>query len=226
MFKIFYSKYLIFIFLSLLLNIVISIISNIKNNKLKVESVLKCSILETMGIILGAKILDIVVNGDIYLYKINNKLFLEILTSGYAFLGGIFGAVLSIAIYSIITNEDFEELCNILVPNLLLVYAISKIGCFFAGCCIGIYIRTYLLPIQLIESVIYSTIYILVILRKKEFYEKISLICLLFGFARFFVEFFRENTGYMYLSISQVISISIFTIGIMIKVKMKKKTKP
>lgn len=113
--------------------------------------------------------------------------------------------------YSIIFNEDFKELCDIFVPNLLLVYSISKIGCFYAGCCGGKYIEEYIFQIQLIEFLIYLSIYIL---RRKGFYNKIYLFCLLFGFFRFFLEFFRENTGYIYLSISQVFCVIIFIVGI------------
>lgn len=214
MFKIHHSKYLFFIVLSLLLNIFASIILGIKNRRLKIRIIFKCALLETIGVILGAKILDIIVNYDIYMYYTNNNMFLKILTSGYAFLGGIFGAVLSVAIYSITSNEDFKELCNIFIPNLFLVYSISKLGCFSAGCCRGISIGEYILPIQLIESLIYISLYLFVILRKDKGNNEIYLSCLLFGFSRFFVEFFRENTGYMYLSISQVLSIVIFIIGI------------
>ena len=212
--EILHSNYLFFIVLSLVLNILVSIIMGVKNRRLKIRIIFKYAILESIGIVLGAKILDIIVNYDIYMYYTNNNMFLKILTSGYAFLGGIFGAILSVAIYSIIVDEDFKELCDIFIPNLFLVYSISKLGCFSAGCCRGISIGEYILPIQLIESIIYICIYLFVSFRKDRGNNKIYLSCLLFGFSRFLVEFFRENTGYMYLSISQVLTIVIFIIGI------------
>ncbi len=212
--KIFTSKYLLFIFLSLLLNVIIAIAMSIKNGKIQVKTILKCSILETICIIIGAKFLDIIINYDVYLHYINNKFYFEILTNGYSFIGGIFGAAFCIFIYSIVSKEKIEELCEIFIPNLILVYAVSKIGCFFNGCCIGITINEYVLPIQLIETFVYLLMYLFVIFKSKSTYSKIYLSCILFGIFRFFLEFFREKTGYMYLSISQVLSLFIVVIGI------------
>ena len=214
--KIFTSKYLFFISLSLLLNIIVAVIMSLKNSKIKVKTILKCSILETIGIIIGAKLLDIITNYDVYLYYINNELYFKALTNGYSFLGGIFGAVFCIFIYSLVSREKVEELCEIFIPNLLLVYSTSKLGCFFNGCCAGISINGYVLPIQLIETFVYLSIYLFVILKSKSIYSKIYLSCILFGISRFFLEFFREKTSYMYLSISQVLSIFIVIIGISI----------
>ena len=203
-------KYYFFIFLSLLINIIISIVFCKRNGKLKTKSVLKCTIVETIGIIVGAKILDIISNYDVYLYYINNKIFLKMITNGYAFLGGMCGATFGILIYSRFAKEDFKELGNILIPNLLLIYSISKIGCFFTDCCRGVSINGYVLPIQLIEVAIYFAIYILVIQNKNT---KISLSCIIFGFLRFLIEFLREDTSTSYISFSQVLALDIFIIG-------------
>ena len=68
--KIFTSKYLLFIAISLLLNVIIAVIIGIKNKKIQVKTILKCCILETIGIIIGAKLLDIIINYDVYLLKL------------------------------------------------------------------------------------------------------------------------------------------------------------
>ena len=47
--------------------------------------------------------------------------------------------------------------------------------------------------------------------------KKISSLCIVLGSCRFVIEFFRENTTHMYISISQVLSIIIFIYGLKIK---------
>lgn len=208
--------YLFFAILALVLNIIVSIILCIKSHELQVKTIFECSIIETIGVIIGAKILDVVINYDIYLYYLSNNSFYKVLTSGYTFLGGIFGAIFCIFIYSIFSKKDFEKLCNVLVPNLLLIYSISKIGCYCVGCCSGVAINGYILPIQLIETLIYFGIYIFIILRANSYYSKIYLTLILLGISRFLIGFLRNNTECLYLSISQVLSVFMVIIGIRI----------
>lgn len=212
--KIITSKYLLCIFTALLLNIVISAIIGIKRYKIKLKTILTCVIIETIGIILGAKLLDIIINYDVYL-NINKEGIISRLTSGYIFIGGALGAILFISIYSIIVQKDLEELCRVLIPNLLLVYSISKLGCFFAGCCSGISINGHTLPIQLIEVIAYFLIYIYIMKTKKH--DKIFLTCIVFGITRFLVEFLREPTSNMPITITQILSIFIIVLTIKYK---------
>ena len=217
MYKLLESKYILFGILSLLINAAVSILLSKKNNNIKTGTVIKCLIIENIGLILGAKTLDLIMNYERYAYLINNQMYINILDSGYTFLGAIFGAIISLAIYANATNEDIKQIFNIFIPNLLLIYAIAKIGCFYTGCCQGISISGYILPIQLIETCIYLTIYIIVMREHEWNCKKISSLCIVFGSCRFVIEFFRENTTHMYISISQVLSIIIFIYGLKIK---------
>ncbi len=218
--KIITSKYLFFIFLSFVFNIILAThvakTSYNEKNKLQVREIIQCGIIETVGIILGAKIIDIIMNYDVYLNYINNNMFFNILTSGYTFIFGAFGGFISILVYSFISKKDLKMLCNIFIPNLLIIYSVSKIGCYLNGCCGGITIMNYTVPIQLIESITYFAIYLFILLRKNSAYSKIYLSCILFGFFRFVLEFLRVSNSYMWLSISQVLSIFIFIVGIVI----------
>lgn len=199
--------YFICIIVALIINIVLSIKSSKKINK---KSILVCTIFETMAIIIGAKILDIVINYNIYVYYFHNNIY-KIITNGYTFFGGICAAIIVIYIYSRITKVYFLELCDIFLPNLMLVYAISKIGCYINGCCTGITLNNgYVIPIQLIETFLYFILYISSVYKK----DKTKYICIWFGIIRFFVEFLRKTDYALYLSISQILAIFVFIIGI------------
>ena len=73
------------------------------------------------------------------------------------------------------------------MPNLVLIYSISKIGCFFSGCCKGVLLSNGKnLPIQLIESIINFVIYIIIIKNYKNFKNSYQLMCIvvfIFGIA-------------------------------------------
>ncbi len=104
------------------------------------------------------------------------------------------------------------------MPNLVLIYSISKIGCFFSGCCKGVLLSNGKnLPIQLIESIINFVIYIIIIKNYKNFknsYQKIGFTCMFFTFFKFILEFFRYSNLYEILSISQLMCIVVFIFGI------------
>ena len=177
-FETIFSKNLIFIEISLLVNIIVSLLIGLKEKDLDKKDILKCSIFETIGIIVGAKLLDIVINYDVYLYYIKLGKILTMISSGYIFLGGAIGGFLAVFIYSTISKKSLYKLCNIFIPNLILIYSIAKISCFINGCCRGITINGYILPIQIIESLIYLIIYLYIIKRKNSTYSKLYLSCI------------------------------------------------
>ena len=165
--------YYIFIAIALVSNFIISIIN--KNNQIfNKKTVILCCSFETIGIVIGAKLLDIIIN---------------IFINGFIFFGGIFGAIFGIYLFSKIFKKNFTKLCEMLMPNLVLIYSISKIGCFFSGCCKGVLLSNGKnLPIQLIESIINFVIYIIIIKNYKNFknsYQKIGFTCMFFTFFKF-----------------------------------------
>ena len=60
----------------------------------------------------------------------------NILRSGFSSLGGLIGFLSGTYIFYLICDKDKRILENYVVC-LPLIYAISKMGCFFAGCCHG-----------------------------------------------------------------------------------------
>ncbi len=102
---------------------------------------------------------------------------------------------------------DWIRICDFFAPLPALAQGISKVGCTFAGCCygypsaFGIYnplTKKTTFPIQLVECVAYLSIVAIVVLySKRKNYKSdgisYSLMLILFGSARFFAEFARDN---------------------------------
>ena len=86
-------------------------------------------------------------------------------TFGFSSLGGMAGILLGVWIFTKISKEHKIELWTAYVLALGLMYAVSKLGCFFAGCCAGMRYQgpgsiryldngaagEYLFPVQLAE---------------------------------------------------------------------------
>lgn len=225
------SIYCIFIILAFLINIIISILY-LKNVR-KFQILLIC-LIEDIGIIVGAKILDIVIylkeyiflfNSDIDLLEIAKKVFMQ----GYIFYGGFFGAMISLLICSKIFKIKILKLFNILIPNLILFYGIAKIGCYFNECCKGIYIENKRIPIQLIESMICFCIYLYIFFKGKGNNncknKMVPLSLLFYSLLRFTAEFLRdtESKKILFLTINQAISLPIIVKSINLLKKGDKK---
>ena len=197
------SKYIIFIASALIINIIVSIVQ--LKNRYKISEIIVCLILENIGIILGAKIFDIFTNIEIY----KTMSIQEIILNGFSYWGSIFGAITGILIYAKLAKKSYTDLAQILFPNLILIYSISKIGCYLNGCCEGKILENGIqIPIQLIETVVFAIIYFYIILRKyKNMYQKIFISSIIFCVFKLILEFFRQPVNIMPISISQIISI-------------------
>lgn len=208
------TPYLFFTSLSLISNIVFCICYGFREGKIARKHIVCCGILETISIVFGAKLLDMVTNWEWYMECIQEAEWLPMLTAGYTFFGGIIGAILGVLIYAGVSKTDAIELANLFLPNLLLVYAIAKIGCYCNGCCKGIILGGYRLPIQLIEVGIYLLLFLLLRFRKMEPLQRLAWAGILFGALRFLLELLRENTGYMPVTLSQVLALCMCFAGI------------
>ena len=133
--------------------------------------------------------------------------------TGFSFLGGLLGGVISFIVGYLIFRKKFKQSIFDLTPVasccILIAHAFGRIGCFFAGCCQGketdsIFGVTFpgsshaVHPTQLYESaflfilfIIFSILY----LKKNDKY----IIChylIAYGVFRFFIEFLRgDNKG-------------------------------
>lgn len=147
----------------------------------------------------------------------------DIIRSGFSSLGGLAGFLAGTYIFYFICDKDKKIMDNYII-SLPLIYAISKIGCFFAGCCHGMEytgvlnvryeigsaceITTGVLPIQIIETIVFTGIYIsLNMLKTKE--NIVIKTLLLSTLAKFILDFFRYSHIGKLLSFNQIVCLII-----------------
>jgi phosphatidylglycerol:prolipoprotein diacylglycerol transferase len=158
---------------------------------------------------------------------------------GFVYYGGFISAVIFIIVYARRKKKDFLKLCDFFCPVLTLGHAIGRIGCFFAGCCYGrhstlpwavvfmdknsLAIRgKYLHPTQLYESFANFLLFLFLHFysrRKNRVGAVFGIYLIAYAVLRFIIEFFRDDyrgSSFFCFSISQVISIFLFIIGVFV----------
>jgi len=139
------------------------------------------------------------------------------------------GAVIGLLLGSFFTSRLFKEphILKAFSAVLPLIYAISKLGCFFAGCCGGIEYHgfgavTYLgskdfirdcptLPVPMLETIAFTIIFIIVILlfNKLDLKKHITLNALLCALAKGLLDFLRYSHVNQVISINQIFCILV-----------------
>lgn len=218
--------YSIFITLSLVVNcFVIFVLGN--KQKMDKNTILCSLVYEMIGIIIGAKILNLIQ------VKENTSFYY----AGFSAYGGVIGGIFSLIIFSKLYKVSILSLLNIYIPVLPLLYSISKLGCFFSGCCYGIEyngpfnivygssavapLGNNLFPIQLVESFMNLLIFFLVIYKYKACIETtriIQKVFILCGLFKFSLEFLRSSWSGV-ISSTQYISILFIVIGVILLIK-------
>ena len=194
--------------------------------------------------VLGARLLYIVINFDVY--KDNWLDILKIWNGGLVFFGGFFGAIAASFIYLKIKKFNTWKTADILAPGIALGHAVGRLGCFFAGCCYGKIcdlpfavkftnpeslapLGVYLHPTQ-IYSVLSNFILFFIlmgILKKKKFNGLVFLSYIMFyALFRSIVEFFRGdfrgNFIFDFISMSQGIAGMVFLICLILIIKQSR----
>ena len=228
-----YPIYGIMIILSLLVNIIVVIIVS-KKNAYTSDEIISALIYENIGIIYGANIFSYIQNFR-YIKEFNT---FKIGLSSY---GGLIGAVIFLLIYKFQFKKTSEEIFFTFMPSIPLMYAIGKIGCYISGCCYGIEYDgigsvTYkysldaphnvpLFPIQIIETFIFTLIYIYIInkiLKNKFEWNSLGKSIIFCGTAKFFLDFLRASHNSKILSLNQCLSIIFIIIGVHLCIKNKR----
>ena len=137
------------------------------------------------------------------------------------------------------------KLGDFFIPALALCHAIGRIGCFFSGCCYGkesnlpwavvfedkhssAVIGVHLHPTQIYEALGNFLLFIFLHFYSKKEHNTgmtFALYFMCYAVLRFIVEFFRGDNReiqYFGLSVSQIISIFLFVIGVCIYAKTRK----
>lgn len=202
------------------------IYKNIKTLNYKKEENYGLILYILLGTLFGAKYFTLLTNFNKYK---NNIDFNKIGLSSY---GAAIGIIILLIIFAKQYKKNFKELINNILPAIPLMYGISKIGCFLAGCCYGIKYNgplsiTYkyslsapknisLLPIQIIETITFILIYLYTSKKKKENKNIIGITLLLCGLSKFLLDYLRMNHINKILTVNQIVSIPFIIIGLIL----------
>lgn len=176
-------------------------------------------ILVVLAGILGAKILYIVNDWSYYTAHPREIFSLSTLQAGGVFSGGLLAAFIGAAWYIRKNHMPALGTCDAFSPGLALGHAIGRLGCFAAGCCygkptahfwgvtftnplaaawVGTPLGVPLEPTQLFESAVeLANFFILMwMFKRKRFDGQVfGAYLFLYGVARYFLEFIRDDPG-------------------------------
>lgn len=189
-----------------------------------------------IGAIVGGKLLYLIPRlGEMWNYKaiifkdMNN--FTAYMEGGFVFYGGLIGGLTAAFLYCRYYKKPAIRMIEISVPSIPLMHGIGRIGCFMAGCCYGIPVKSKLsiiytnsiaapngiplIPIQLLEAGLNLILFILLMVyaqKCRKPYKMLGLYLSLYSIERFFLEFLRGDSIrgiYWGMSLSQWLSLFI-----------------
>lgn len=210
--------YLLVISLGFIVNLISVLFLNKKYRVLRLENCIYSYIIFLIFFITFSKIIHLFIDDDIIslnnLFSNNIYLQLKFIFSGYSFIGGYIGTLISILLLSKIFKVNKIEIMILYIPSILLMYSILKIGCYIKGCCYSI---ISFFPIQLIESFFNFIAFLFVITLIKKDKDKnkvVGVSFILFGSIRFIISFFRVFAGIYTLIFIELFCIFLMYIGI------------
>lgn len=169
--------------------------------------------------IFGAKVLYIINDWSYYTANPRQIFSFDTLQAGGVFSGGLLAALLGAWWYIRRHRMPALATCDAFAPGLALGHAFGRVGCFSAGCCYGkptnhfwgvvftnplaysisgTPLNERLQPTQLFESFAELTIFFILtwqFSRKKFDGQIFGLYLMLYGVARYFLEFIRDDPG-------------------------------
>jgi phosphatidylglycerol:prolipoprotein diacylglycerol transferase len=188
-----------------------------KQQGLDPEKAWNLGILAVLFAIIGAKLLLFINDWNWYSSHPREIFSLSTWQAGGVFYGGLLGAIAISVWYIRRNNMPVLRTCDAFAPGLALGHAVGRVGCFAAGCCyvkhtdlpwgvtftnplaqtisgtpLGIPIH----PTQLYESIVeLANFFILFwLIRHKKFEgQVIGAYLFLYGVARYFLEFLRDD---------------------------------
>lgn len=187
-----------------------------------------CLLMLYMGI-LGAKILHLILHPE----RLQDASLAMVLPgTGYVSLGGVFFEIITVFLFAKVRIKrlSFLQLADYASPFMFLQLAFVRIGCFLAGCCYGKQTSVpWGVPFQSNPPVphhptqMYSFLFLFFIyflmrhIYKKKKTKGITFFgtLALYGFFRFFVEFFRVDSIKIIgdITLAQITMIGIFSMS-------------
>ena len=194
-------------------------VRNSEKQGINAENAWNLGILVVLCGIIGAKILYIINDWDYYTAHPSEIFSIGTLQAGGVFSGGLIGALAAATWY--IRRHKMPALgtCDCFAPGLALGHAIGRVGCFAAGCCygkptthfwgvtfknplahawVGTPLGIPLEPTQLFESAVELANFGVLtwMLQRKKFEGQVfGAYLFLYGVARYFLEFLRDDPG-------------------------------
>ena len=197
-------------------------VRNAQKQGIKVENAWDFGIALVLAGILGSKILYIILDwrsGHVYGQNLREIFSLDTLQAGGVFSGGLVAAF--IVAWWFLRKHHMPALatCDAFAPGLAIGHAIGRVGCFAAGCCygkatdhfwgvtftnplaaqlVGTPLGHALEPTQLFESAAELGIFFILtwMFKRKKFDGQVfGAYLFLYGIARFFLEFIRDDPG-------------------------------
>ncbi len=166
---------------------------------------------------LGAKTLFYFINQDSMIFDTSSF----ILGGGFVFWGGAIAGIVYIFFLSRL-NKSLS--LDIFVPALAFSHGIGRIGCFLVGCCHGILVQGFQVPVQLLESIFcFWIFYLLTKGIGKD--SKLLFYLAFYSVFRFVIEFLRGDTHrgvWGVLSTSQIIALLVLATVLIVKKKKLK----
>lgn len=176
---------------------------------------------------IGARLFHIIYEAPLYYWDHPGQALL-FWNGGYVYFGGFLLAFLMSFIYLRYKKESYLRWADFFTPLISLGYALGRMGCFFEGCCYGRYCELPWAiqqrhPTQL-YMVLAELILFFFIVKKKPSVQKAGKIFYFWlsihSATRFLIEFFRaDDRGLIWgdiLSISQILSLTIFCLSILL----------
>ena len=157
----------------------------------------------------------------------------DYLKAGLSAYGGLIGVVIAAIIFEKILSVD-GKIIKYTILSLPLVYGLTKIACFIAGCCGGIpyegifkikyvdLLNVWQFPIQIAEVIVFLLIFIFCHLSRNKKginYIVIVLVCIF----KFLLDFLRYDHINIAITKNQMFSIFLLLITILTYVICKKK---
>ena len=150
----------------------------------------------------------------------------------FSSIGGLIGVAVGVIVIGSMFKEYRTRVIKAYALVIPLMYSISKIGCFLAGCCYGIeYSGIFnvvysgsiascteksLFPVQLAETLIFMVIFILGILFEYKFINKftVPILVIICTLSKGLLDFLRHSHTNSIISINQVSCLVILIIAI------------
>jgi len=183
------------------------------------EKLWNLGILAVLSGIVGAKALYLYNERADYLQNPRQLFTLSTLQAGGVWSGGVLLALILCVWYMRRNGMPILRTCDVFAPGLALGHAFGRIGCFAAGCCygrethvpwavtfhnplaaeiVGTPLNVPLHPTQLYEFVVElaNCLFLVWLIKRKKFEgEILGTYLIIYGVARYFIEFFRGDPG-------------------------------